>query len=700
MEETGRRSARRVLDPAPVIGPMNQLASRNQQRQDEVRAFTKARRAAQLAAAPPAFDEYPLPKLKRAVAAALSERLGKPLQPQFESIDRAKFGGDLALKFPELLSDGGPKVFIQKHLPWIVEVLQGPAFASTFSNVQTKGMYINVTLADRWFVDATQVVADLGTRFATSDAQRARTLVIDYSSPNVAKQLHAGHIRSTIIGHVLCNLHEACGALVYRLNHVNDFGGFGFMLEGYRRFAEHFPKTMQENAILLEIYKIRRVLERVAEDGAALAALDAASKEVLSQYLPGITDVAGLRKAYAEYVAASDARFRALEVGDADEVELWSQMVAWSLRDFDRFYDSLRIHIDLLLGESFYVQAGSELVDESIRRGTALVYGPAEAARDTAEIEAALARGDIAEAECETQKQAIQKDLGAVVVPLAEGQRYVVRRADGQSIYATRDLGAIRLRSELFDPTDMSYVVGQEQRVHFARLFEAARVLGLASAEQPRFRHIHFGFYVDARTGKKLSSRDTVANVMQLLDAAVEHFRVKSADRGMSAEELELTAQQLAVGSLVFNDLKQDVTGSVDIDSQALDATIAGFERSGGAYVVYSACRARSILRKAGAPLQPIPSDASVQLEPQEYSLLLQIQQIPERVKAAADKQDPTLLVRHLLDVANAYNSYYARVPVISNGVADPLRMLFTKAVEQSLTNALRICHIECPDKI
>ncbi|WP_437543710.1 arginine--tRNA ligase [Sorangium sp. So ce367] len=634
------------------------------------------------------------------MAAALSERLGKSLQPQFETIDRAKFGGDLALKFPELLSDGGPKVFIQKHLPWIVEVLQGPAFAATFSNVQTKGMYINVTLADRWFVDSAQVVAELGDRFATSDAQRDRTLVIDYSSPNVAKQLHAGHIRSTIIGHVLSNLHEACGAQVYRLNHVNDFGGFGFMLEGYRRFAEHFPKAMRENAILLEIYKIRRVLERVTADEAELGRLDASSQEVLRQYFPGARDVAALRAAYAEYVAASDTRFRALEAGDAGEVELWSQMVAWSLRDFDRFYDSLRIHLDLLLGESFYVQAGNQLVDESIQRGTALVYGPAEASRDTAEVEAALARGDIAEAECEAQKQAIQKDLGAVVVPLTQGQRYVVRRADGQSIYATRDLGAIRLRCELFEPTDMSYVVGQEQRVHFSRLFEAARVLSLASAERPRFRHIHFGFYVDARTGRKLSSRDTVANVMQLLDAAVAHFRAKSEDRGMTAQELELTAQQLAVGSLVFNDLKQDVTGSVDIDSQEIEATIAGFERSGGAYVVYSACRARSILRKAAVELRPIPSDASVQLEPQEYSLLLQIQQIPERVKAAADKQDPTLLVRHLLDLANAYNSYYARVPVISNGVADPLRMLFTKAVEQSLTNALRICHIECPDKI
>ena len=113
-------------------------------------------------------------------------------------------------------------------------------------------MYVNVTLADRWLLDGAQHVADLAAGFGLSDAQAARTFLVDYSSPNVAKVLHAGHIRSTIIGHVLSNLHEGCGALVYRVNHINDFGGFGFTLEGWRRFASHFPEGMKENERLLE----------------------------------------------------------------------------------------------------------------------------------------------------------------------------------------------------------------------------------------------------------------------------------------------------------------------------------------------------------------------------------------------------------------------------------------------------------------
>jgi arginyl-tRNA synthetase len=138
----------------------------------------------------------------------------------------------------------------------------------------------------------------------------------------------------------------------------------------------------------------------------------------------------------------------------------------------------------------------------------------------------------------------------------------------------------------------------------------------------------------------------------------------------------------------------------VPIDTAALDATIAEFEKSGGAYVVYSACRARSIIRKSGVGLTHVEHITGARIDAQEANLLLRIQQIPERVKDAAEQSNPTFLVRHLLDIANIYNSYYMRVQVITDGVADPARLLITKAVEQSLTNGLRICHVECPEKI
>ena len=292
------------------------------------------------------------------------------------------------------------------------------------------------------------------------------------------------------------------------------------------------------------------------------------------------------------------------------------------------------------------------------------------AAADIRALDEMLEKGDITEADRAKRADLIRKDIGAVVVPLGDDERYVVRRADGLSIYATRDLGAIALRRRLFNPTDMIYVVGQEQKIHFSRLFKAAAVLGIAPPDKVRFQHVYFGFYIDAHTKRKLSSRNSVANVNELLTRSIEHFRVKSAEnRGLTQEELESTARQLAVGSVVFNDLKQDVKTSVDIDATALDKTIAGFEKSGGAYVVYTACRARSILRVA----EPPPVDTILTLNstrrrpccfchPGDSGAFV----------SAVEQSNPTLVIRHLLDIAGLYNSYNSRVG--SSRMAWPIR--------------------------
>lgn len=681
---------------------MNELAEINQHRRREIEAFRDRHVAAHEDTFVPKLDDYPLPKMKRRVADALSERWGQGrLIPQFELIERDRYGGDIALKFPQLLRDGGPKGFIQKHLPWIVEVLSGPELADVIARIETKGMYINLTLSDRWLLDSAQAVADLGDAFGRNDSHSERTFVVDYSSPNVAKVLHAGHIRSTIIGHVLSNLYEACGALVYRINHINDFGGFGFTLEGYRRFEEQFPKQLSANERLLEIYRIRRTAERIVENATSFDALPADERDLLARYFPDIGSTAELTERYREFVATSDARFAALEAGEAQEVELWQRMVAWSLADFEQFYNALNIHFDLIIGESFYAEAGQALVDACLAAGTAVIYTQALADGELGALESKQADGGITQAERDSLARLIRKDIGAIVVPLDNGERYVVRRADGRSIYATRDLGAIKLRCEIFDPTDIIYVVGQEQQVHFDRLFRAAYEVGLASPERLRFQHLYFGFYVNAKTGKKLSSRDTVANVNHLLAASFAHFRARLSDRTEQTEdEFDRAARELAVGSLVFNDLKQDMKAAVEIDATELEATIAAFEKSGGAYMVYSACRARSILRKYGQ--KPVPAEQidDFEIDDQEAVLLLKLQQIPEKVVAAADQSNPAVLVRHLLDTAAIYNSYYMRAPVISEGVANPSRLVITQAVQQALVSGLRLCHVECPAAI
>jgi len=257
------------------------------------------------------------------------------------------------------------------------------------------------------------------------------------------------------------------------------------------------------------------------------------------------------------------------------------------------------------------------------------------------------------------------------------------------------------IRDSIFDPSDIIYVVGQEQRVHFSRLFQAAEALGLDDHGEVNFRHIYFGFYVDAESGKKLSSRDSVAGVNELLAESVEYYRVKTAESGdMSQEEIDRAAHQLAVGAVFFNDLKKDMKGPVPIAKGDLAPTIAAFEKSGGPYVVYSACRARAILRRYNKPLPKAADIASFEVNDQEALLLLKLLEYPEKVARAADEDNPSILVRHLLDIAGIYNSYYASAPVLEGDRANEFRLLITRSVQLVLVNGLSLCHVESPPKI
>lgn len=679
---------------------MNELLEHNNRRLQEIVRLRDAVRDRHAAQPVVPAAHYPLRRLRDRLDAALAEQFGRTdLEWTFDPIERARFGADFAVRVTSFLREFGAKDYIGTHAPQIVTALRDVALSDAIAEVSHKGIYVNIRLTDQWFLDSVQHIVDTGEQFGRNDTRADRSQVVDYSAPNVAKVLHAGHFRSTMIGHVLANLFEACGALVYRVNHINDFGGFGFMLEGYRRFAEIFPEELTDNERLLQIYSLRRSLERAAQTG--LENATETDRELLYRYFPDVSDQCTAQTAWAEFTAAADRRFAALERGEAEEVELWQAMVQWSLRDFQSFYAALDIDIDFVIGESFYLGTADQVIEQALENGSAFVFTADRAATDIAALDTALKNEEITPQIHEKSLAQVNKDIGAVVVPLPEGGRLVVRRSDGRSIYATRDIGAIKARRDIFDPTDIDYVVGQEQQVHFSRVFAAARQLGIAEPEKPEFKHIYFGFYVDAETGRKLSSRESVTGVNALLAAAVTHFRKRSAESAaLSETELDEAAQQLAVGSILFNDLRRDMKGPVAIPSGDVAPVLAEFEKSGGPYVVYSACRARSILRKYGKEI-PRASDVSeFTLSDHETGLITAILELPDKIARAAADTNPSLLIRHLLDIAGIYNTYYASSPVLTPDGPNVSRLLITRATQLALTNGLALCHIACPSKI
>ena len=234
------------------------------------------------------------------------------------------------------------------------------------------------------------------------------------------------------------------------------------------------------------------------------------------------------------------------------------------------------------------------------RDGTILLF-------NSDEIEKAkeAVRNDTALTEKQKNKllEEIDRDLGSYVVPLKNHERYVILKGSEATIYATRDIATLAFRMETYQPSRIVYEVGQEQADHFNKLFESGRTLGIVP-ESVELTHVYHGFYVD-ESGKKLSSRDGASDIVSLITRSIEYFRMRYRDStDFSESEKDHIARSLAVGSIVYNDIKKDKKSSVTMGKN-FETMVKGFEESGGAYIVYTACRAKSILRKYG---KPVPS--------------------------------------------------------------------------------------------
>ncbi|NDD62694.1 MAG: arginine--tRNA ligase [Acidobacteria bacterium] len=652
------------------------------------RAVVEARRAA---TPPKPFSAYAINSLAARIASLLG-LTAEELDISF--VDTAKFKADLALRVPGLLKSKPTPVYIKEDVPRFASLLQPLISEGVLTAIEPKGIYLNLSLGQSVLLNAAEQVLDLKEAFGGSDQFAGRRFVIDYSSPNVAKHLHAGHIRSTIIGHVLSNMYEAVGGISFRLNYLNDWGGFGELIEGFDRWAALAPAGVAGNDLLFFVYSTYRSAEKAAGSAKEFSELSAEQKEVLSRAFPGaLTSNESFKGAFDQFKAASRVRFANLEAGKAAEVARWKEMVAWSLADFERFYSLLDIHHDFTLGESFYAERGRAIVEAGLTTGAVLKFSQQDAERAIAQARADKDSGAITEEVCKVLEEEIKRDIGAYVVPLSGNRRMVVQRADGATIYATRDLAGVQHRFSTFDATDLIYEVGQEQADHFAQLFEAGKILNLTSGKEVSCKHIYHGFYVEAGSKKKLSSRQGASSVLSLFESAVEHFFKKYDESSeFPLEERRSIARTLAVGAVVFNDLRRDKKLPVELnpDKQKM---IEEFERSGGAYVVYSVCRARSIIRKANAALPRAEALKAVTLEPIERELIKLTMDFPRRLLNAVKNDNPAAIITFVEEAATLYNRYYHEYPVIKGGEQNFHRLSITEAVAQMIENGLRICH-------
>jgi len=576
--------------------------------------------------------------------------------------------------------------------------------------------FINLRLRDDW-IAARLAAAVRDEQLGVPRVARPRTYVIDYSAPNVAKPMHVGHIRSTVIGDSLVRVLRFLGHRVIGDNHIGDWGTqFGMILYGYKHFLDEAAYRQNPVRELTRLYRLVRQLtdyhegrsqlpaqeQRLAEAEAELARLRAAApprgdkkaeKEAARQLRRQEAAVAEMREALAglkaklaavesgpklsklaaEHPAIGAAVLEEtarLHAGDEENLRLWREFLPPSEAEMEGIYARLRVSFDHTLGESFYHDRLAPLVQELLDRGIA------------------------------------QESEGAVCV-FVEGidAPMLIRKKDGAFLYGTTDLATLRYRMETFGCDAILYVVGAPQALHFQQLFAAARRMGYDAVE---LQHVAFGSVLD-QSGRMYRTRagDTVG-LEALLDEAVRRAaEVVSANDDakpngpeLSPDERTRIAEIVGIGALKYADLSQNRTSDYVF---SYDKMLA-MNGNTATYMQYAYARVRSIFAKGKVDVDALRATGSPILfsHPAERALGLELLRLAEAIDLVVDDYRPNQLTSYLFDLSNRYSTFYEHCPVLS---AEPdevrrSRLLLCDLTARTIRKGLELLGIDVVERM
>ena len=497
------------------------------------------------------------------------------------------------------------------------------------SKIDVVGGYLNFFINKSAFVKnvLTDVLAK-GDDFGKSDIGNGKTIVIDYSSPNIAKPFHIGHLRTTVIGGALYKMYKAVGYNVVGINHLGDWGmGISKSIAGYEMWKDEY--TFDENAIysILDIYVRFNKLEK--ED-------------------PTMTD------------KARDVLIR-LENHDEETTKLWKWIIDVSLENYNKVYALLGSEFDSFNGEAFY----NDKMD-----------------RVVAELEA---------------KGILKDSEGAKVVEMPEENMppCIIITSAGTTIYATRDLAALLYRIDNYNFEKALYVVGSEQSLHFKQVFKTLELMGYekyaASCE-----HIPFGLVLD-ENGEKIGSRKggKLPTLEEILNESIEKSLQIIEEKNPTLENKEEVAKMVGVGAIIFNDLSNNRIKDEIFDWNQL----LNFTGETGPYLQYTYVRTNSIMKNANVELDNINTDEL--LDKEAIEVIRKLSEYPDTVLSAVNKNEPSLISRHLIDLAQSFSRFYNEHQIIcENEDTKKARVALSKAVGTTIKNGLALLGIKTPEKM
>ncbi len=641
------------------------------------------------------IDRYVLDKIEADAQALIRRTLGKEklvtLSPAPPKID-ADYGINLSavaleagMNPTQLASLLGTKIF--EHKPaWLETTTSLDSFLNFTLEMGSVGpQVINQVLA-------------LGEKYGHDNVGHGETIVDDTSSPNVAKRMSVGHLRSTVIGAAIANLYEARGYKVLRDNHLGDWGNqFGEIFTAVNKWSdeETIKKSDDPVGTLQKLYEkyheavkqekerlVADKLKQVKETGMAAVdgleeAVEARIADIMKKKNIGREEV-DENKVTADALAKiidtpleRDSRgwFHKLEQGDPTARRLWEMAVNVSMPEFQTVYDALGVNFDLVLGESFYEDKMPAVIKEIKRK-----------------------------------KIGYEKD-GALVVDLKDeglGEA-VILRSDGSTLYMTRDLACAIYREDVLGAEAALYVVGEDQKDYFQQMFGVLRKMGRHIGKTSK--HIYFGMIrleegrMSTRKGRTILLQDVINEGIK---RAKNVFESRKGDF-VNPDQIDSVVKKIAIGALKWSDLGKSPRRSFTFNwDEALN-----LEGYSAASVQYAGVRAKRILEKSGITSNqlaqnPLSETEGILGSQPERNLVKAVAAYPRALATAQVENNPSILASHVYDIAKNFNTFYNSTPVLNTESEDPnvkqARLGLVAAALQTLANGLDILEIELPE--
>ena len=513
-----------------------------------------------------------------------------------------------------------------------------------FTSIQAVGPYVNFAIDHAKLVNAT--LNDVLTEKDHFGDQKLGegNVPIDMSSPNIAKPMSMGHLRSTVIGNSIAKTLEKVGYTPIKINYLGDYGTqFGKLITAYRLWGneEDVKKDPNNKKKMNMIPKI--IFQSVRKKDPI--------NNLFHYYVKFHEEAEKDPKLEDEGRAA----FKKLENGDEEEIKLWKWFREVSLQEFNRIYKELGVTFDSYNGEAFFNDKMQPVVDELKEKGL------------------------------------LEESRGAQVVNLGEDENpALILKSDGSSLYMTRDLAAALYRKKKYDFVMSLYVAGGEQTGHFKQLKQVLKKMGYDWSDN--IHHIPFGLITQG--GKKLSTRKgNVVFLDQVLKDAVSLAEQQIEEKNPNLSNKEQVAHDVGVGAVVFHDLKNDRMDNFDFDLEE----VVRFEGDTGPYVQYTNARAQSILRKAN---KEISMDNLSLNDDWSFAVAKALADFPAIVEKASEKFEPSIIAKYALDLSKKFNKYYANVRILDEDDQLNARLALVRATSIVLTEALRLLGVNAPKEM